>query len=433
MNDSRTAAIFIHGLFSSPATWSAVDSLLEQDPDLRGLAVLHFSYQSPVMRLNPVRRIPNFNDIADSLAVFFEVETTQYDSIALISHSQGGLVAQRFLARMLADSRGYELAKIRRIVMFACPNSGSELGLTIRRGLRFWKHPQEQELRPINESITATQRTIVHSVISAKQITETTCPIRMFAYAGDSDNIVTPSSAKSVFRDVGVIPGDHSSIIRPDSLSHRSYTTLKWNLQAVLNPDRGEQDRRPSSTTTQFDQAQPAPPTTVKYDSRGDADAWRTWTYTAERGVRPEKFPVGDRGVLAIQSKLQESVGLNKSLPMTSGTIEFEYRVADSGGSRGHMYFAVIPMQETGPGRAGLIEVGTNVQGDHRNPRSPFRQRSFIPLAHYADGEWHAMRIQFDFSSLAEAFYAIFGPRINEGLEERGDGILQIRNVVAWS
>src|SRR5206468_2595746 len=39
-----------------------------------------------------------------------------------------------------------------------------------------------------------------------------------------------PTSARGAFRDAGVLPGDHFSIIRPDSHAHRNYLALKMDI-----------------------------------------------------------------------------------------------------------------------------------------------------------------------------------------------------------
>jgi internalin A len=234
VNRQRLAVVFVHGLFSSTDVWSSFAELIRADSDLSMLTLLRFPYSSPVARVKPTRRIPNFNDISDSLGTYLDVEAAGYDGLILVSHSQGGLIVQRYLARMLSDGRGHDLARILRIVLFACPNSGAQFALLLRKAMGWWRHPQERELRPINESITETQRTVINRIIYARENTTNTCRITLFSYAGESDNIVTPASAKSVFPGTGVIPGDHSSIIRPDSHTHRSYTTLKSNLLAAV-------------------------------------------------------------------------------------------------------------------------------------------------------------------------------------------------------
>ncbi|MDY7083783.1 MAG: DUF3089 domain-containing protein [Actinomycetota bacterium] len=222
--------VFIHGILSSAETWSPFLSLIERDADLSFLAPSTFSYPSPPLSLSPLRRIPDINDIADSLRTYLTHERADDTGLVLVAHSQGGLVVQRMLARTLADGRGPELARIRRIVLFACPNSGSELFLLLRRGL-LRRHPQERDLRPLNRDITEAHRIVLNQVIHATTVSASTCPIRITAYAGDSDGVVTAVSAKSVLPEVGVLPGDHFSIIKPDSTGHRSYAALKRHLR----------------------------------------------------------------------------------------------------------------------------------------------------------------------------------------------------------
>ncbi|MEH6374509.1 hypothetical protein V7793_09250 [Streptomyces sp. KLMMK] len=240
------AAVFVHGLFSTSDTWKCIDNLIGSDPELSALTLLKFDYASPKYIFNPLRRVPDFDVLADSLQTFLEVEAKNYSKLAIISHSQGGLIVQRFLARMVSNARGEDLARIKRVIMFACPNSGSEIFLLARKSLKIWRHPQERELRPINEPVTNAHKAVINRIIHAQTVASDRCPITIRAYAGDLDKIVTPTSARSVFPDTGVIPGDHFSIIRPDSHSHRTYTTLKDNLIAALVLDS---DSLPASAT----------------------------------------------------------------------------------------------------------------------------------------------------------------------------------------
>ena len=228
------AAIFVHGIFSSPAAWEPIARLIGQDEDLLGLTLLPFEYASPKFSWSPLRRVPNYNVLADNFQTYLDVDAADYSKLILVSHSQGGLIVQRYLARMLTNGRGRDLQRIRRIVMFACPSSGSEVFILARRWAPFFRNPQERELRPINEAVTEAQKIVVSRVVHAECISSDRCPIPIVAYAGESDNVVTPTSARAVFPNTGVIPGDHSSIIRPDSSSHRCYTTLRSNLITAL-------------------------------------------------------------------------------------------------------------------------------------------------------------------------------------------------------
>lgn len=211
----QAVVVFVHGLFSSSRTWTPFRDLIASDPDFAELSLLDFEYPSPKFNLNPLRQIPDFDVLADSLRTYLETEAADYSEMVLVSHSQGGLIIQRYLARMVMGARGNDLERIRRVIMFACPNSGSEIFLLARRRAIFWSHPQERELRPINESVGTAQQVVINRVVHAQRIASDQCPVSIHAYAGERDNVVTPTSAKGVFPDTGILPGDHFSIIQP--------------------------------------------------------------------------------------------------------------------------------------------------------------------------------------------------------------------------
>lgn len=110
------------------------------------------------------------------------------------------------------------------------------------------------------------------------------------------------------------------------------------------------------------------------YDSQMEQD-FDQWTiHSSVAGFREhvkllKRAPDGAT-TFEIRAFSTESVGVNKSLPMLWGRVEFEYRVVFSEATQPNVYCCMIPMQETGIGRSGLIEVGTNVQADP--PKSVF-------------------------------------------------------------
>lgn len=229
------AVLFIHGLSSSTETWAAFERLIGQDRDLRSLDLIQFGYRTGVSTFRPDTRIPDLDTIAARLRTRFENLEGTYRAVVIVTHSMGGLVVQNFLASMLTAGQGERLSRIRRIVMFACPNAGSELFRTIR-GLVPMRHPQEQQLRPLNAQITKIQQVILNQVVHASAVTDRTCPIPLRLYAGETDNVVTPQSALNVFpfEQTGVVSGNHNTIIQPDSTVHESYQALKADLKAAL-------------------------------------------------------------------------------------------------------------------------------------------------------------------------------------------------------
>lgn len=225
-----TAVVFIHGLFSGPKTWDAFRGLISTDPDLEDFTTFAFGYPSPIAEPDPRRRIPDYDAIADALALFFERDISAFNSVILVTHSQGGLIAQRYLAQMLQSGRGLELARISRVIMFSCPNDGADFLLGLRRNLWIWRHAQERQLRPLNERVAEARRVVLERAVYATSISASTCPISFSVYAGLSDNVVKRDSAKGAFPVGGTLPGDHNSIIAPDSHEHPSFRALKWDL-----------------------------------------------------------------------------------------------------------------------------------------------------------------------------------------------------------
>lgn len=241
----RLGVVFVHGFNSSAQMWEPFESLIGQDEDLDFVGPLPFSYDTRLWQPHPLRGIPEFDTVADSLKEFLDTEAGEFDRLMLVCHSQGGLIVQRCLARMLVEGRGKDLARIRRVVLFACPNNGSQFALALRRGL-LRRNPQEHQLRPLDQQITDTQRIVLRDIVNAGEVTARTCPIPFSVYAGETDNIVTPASAGSVFPGAAALPGDHSGIARPDSRAHRSYSTLRRLIFTAMETDPSDTD--PSDT-----------------------------------------------------------------------------------------------------------------------------------------------------------------------------------------
>lgn len=178
--------VLVHGFKSGPDTWQLVRDRIAEDQSLAFVRTLPFSYATGLKRINPLRTWPSVNAAADSLWEFLRTEAGGFERVVLVSHSMGGLVVQRHLARMLGDGHGWELARIARVVMLACPNDGSQLLLSTRRGVFGQRgHPQESALQPLNEQVTETRRVVLRDVVHARQVTDRTCPIPFSVYAGD--------------------------------------------------------------------------------------------------------------------------------------------------------------------------------------------------------------------------------------------------------
>ncbi|MCT9105406.1 hypothetical protein N4G69_07150 [Streptomyces mirabilis] len=231
MTDERLCVVFVHGFTSNVTVWDPFVQLIAQDDDLKFVTPLAFPYATPWVSLNPFRRIPSIDTVAGGLKEFLDTETEGFQHLMLVGHSQGGLVVQRYLASMLSAGHGHELSRrIRRVVLFACPNTGSGIGLSLRRWLLPF-HQQERQLRPFNEEVARTQSTVISQVVHARETTTHACPIPFAVYGGMEDNIVSPASSIGAFHDAAAfLPGDHFTIVKPDSHRHSSYTAMKRHL-----------------------------------------------------------------------------------------------------------------------------------------------------------------------------------------------------------
>ncbi|MFF3788021.1 FG-GAP-like repeat-containing protein [Streptomyces sp. NPDC001933] len=255
MGDSRLGLVMVHGIMSGPKVWEPLRELIAADRGLGFVEPLTFEYATGLLPVSPLRVFPSIDTVADSLKEYLATEAGAFDQLILVTHSQGGLVAQRYLARMLHDGRGGELARIQRLVMLACPSNGSELLLSLRRRALGVRHPQEKDLRPLNDQVSATLRTVVRDVVHATAVTDRTCPIRVSVYAGESDGVVSRASAQSVFPDSSALPGDHSSILKADSPRHRTFTALRRLILAtrsepyVPEPESAAEPFMPNTAT----------------------------------------------------------------------------------------------------------------------------------------------------------------------------------------
>ncbi|MFD0634659.1 hypothetical protein ACFQ9X_27095 [Catenulispora yoronensis] len=220
--------VFVHGLGSSAGMWDGFGALLAGDGGLSGVVgepVSRFEYASGRVQ-GLVGVLPSIATVADSLKTFLEVEAGGFEGLVLVGHGVGGLVVQRWLVRMLAEGRGRELVRIRRVVLLATPTLGSDvvscLGRVLVRG-----NPQVRELRLFDEALADAVQVMQRSIVNAGPVASaSSCRIPVSAFAAESDGVVSRASAQ-VFAGSAVLPGTHSSVARPDSPRHRTYTTVR--------------------------------------------------------------------------------------------------------------------------------------------------------------------------------------------------------------
>jgi tetratricopeptide (TPR) repeat protein len=234
--------VLIHGLMSSTRTWDEIVDKVVADEALDGLRIHRFGYPSPkIGRLQRLRfrRIPEYDDLAFELGPWLRTNAPDSD-IMIVTHSQGGLILQRYLALMLGAGRGRELARVNLVVLLACPNNGTEFLESARAMLGYHTRPQTRELTALNERVADTLRTVMRQAVNADGVGESHCRIPFHVYAGSSDGIVPRASALSTFGRAESLNGDHFTILRPSSPGNFTFRVLR---QHILEAFSGPVDR----------------------------------------------------------------------------------------------------------------------------------------------------------------------------------------------
>jgi pimeloyl-ACP methyl ester carboxylesterase len=238
------------------------------------LRIQPFHYPSPRKPHLPfsTTRVPDYDDIAQNLATWYIVGLADTSNIAIVAHSQGGLILQRFLTRMLEEGRGKDLARIRTVVMLACPNAGSEYLRSVRHVLGFSRQAQAGSLEVLNKQVANTQRNVLQRIVNATGVDDHQCRIPFHVYAGSSDKIVTAASAQGAFPEVSALAGNHSTILDPDAVGNHTAETVKYHILTDLATRPAQPALR---DVAQVDEASGSATASLAEGVRGAAEKFR--------------------------------------------------------------------------------------------------------------------------------------------------------------
>ncbi len=207
---NQAAVVFIHG-FSGDAqgTWGDFPKYLEADNILSGWDIYAFGYDSSLL---PSRKMfwsspPPICTLADQFATSASQSILKdYNSLAILCHSMGGLVAQR----ALLDNSDL-LQRVSHLIMYGTPSDGLEAASSFK----FWS----RQVRDMGRDSDFMQD------LRARRQTLTGCATLAFtAVAGASDDFVPRESSIDPFEDDirEVVEGNHLTIVKPDARDHRS-------------------------------------------------------------------------------------------------------------------------------------------------------------------------------------------------------------------
>ena len=200
---SRAAIVFIHGFAGHTAqTWGRFPEFLERDVHLQNWDIFTLGYPSSI-RIDVVglwEADPELTLASLSLKSVLSIPPLkQYESLALVAHSMGGLIVQHALLDRATASR------VGHVVLYGTPSNGlakASLGARLKRQARDMSLGSEF-LTSLRSQWTATYGQSL--------------PFTLRVVAGVSDVFVPSASAFSPFpREIcRAIPGNHLEIVKP--------------------------------------------------------------------------------------------------------------------------------------------------------------------------------------------------------------------------
>jgi pimeloyl-ACP methyl ester carboxylesterase len=198
----QTAIVFIHGFSGDRhGTWGSIPEFLRKDARLDGWDMFGFGYQSrkQIDLLGIWSADARLEEIALKLISTPELAKKNYQTLAFVAHSMGGLVIQRAL--ILSP----ELRKrTTHLFLFGTPSAG-----LVKASLLSWLKQQVNNMRAQGPFIEQ-----LRSDWTGLRL-DTAPNFKFFAVAGETDQFVPPNSSLEPFPEKfrRVIPGNHLTML----------------------------------------------------------------------------------------------------------------------------------------------------------------------------------------------------------------------------
>ncbi|MCI0600171.1 MAG: hypothetical protein L0Y60_11755, partial [Beijerinckiaceae bacterium] len=227
----KKLVLFIHGLGGdADGTWQEFPDLMRADTELAELYdVETVEYDTGIFGSQP-----SLAACAGILKTEIGNRYPQYSDIALIAHSQGGLIARWYIAERLNSSQP---PRVSRLLTFATPHHGSGHATLLKRVL--FSSQQVKDLDPNSEFLRAL------SIAWGQAKPERYVRTKYAVAAGDA--IVGQVSAMGQWSpDYEVVGGvGHKASVKPESADSTSFLIAKkFLLEEPLLPGGVEADYR---------------------------------------------------------------------------------------------------------------------------------------------------------------------------------------------
>jgi pimeloyl-ACP methyl ester carboxylesterase len=214
--NANNLLLFVHGFSGEAAdTFGIIPELLMKDERMNGWDMKPLGYSpnvDPEFGKDIWGGIKDIDKISNYLAKSFKYKFDKYDRIAIVTHSLGGIIAQKAIVNLSEELR----TKISHLVLFGTPNYGIEtVQLT-----KLWNN-KYKELSSTGDFIVSLRK-------QWDSIFKNQYPFKLKVVAATDDEYVNLASSFGAFpqKYCETVAGNHLSMVKPQDEFNDSYLLI---------------------------------------------------------------------------------------------------------------------------------------------------------------------------------------------------------------
>jgi pimeloyl-ACP methyl ester carboxylesterase len=226
--------LFVHGFSGSPTeTFGNTPDMLIEDPQFKGWDIYSIGYSSDVLPSigKGVWSVnPDITKISKYLHTLLQNQFADYDRIAFVGHSMGGLAVQR----AIVDLTEPELHKLSHVLFFGTPSAGLKKAFWFS----FW-NTQTRDLSSESTFVKSLRADWSNRFKDGYNFVFKTI-------AGTKDEFVPVDSSLKPFEEkfTGIIEGNHITMVKPVNKDDESFQLILKTLtgQHITNLSGNPED-----------------------------------------------------------------------------------------------------------------------------------------------------------------------------------------------
>jgi len=218
-SEGNNLLLFVHGFSGESDTFGKTPLMLQSDSNFDGWAMKSLGY-SPVVQPKLGKDIWGAILDVDKIAVFLKTSITykfkDYDRIAIVAHSLGGLVAQKAILELDNDNRN----RISHLILFGTPSNGISTEVLTKQ----W-NKKYSELSSEGVYIKSLRQ-------EWKETFNDKYPFKLKVAASSEDEYVSIDSCHKPFDKeyCEIVDGRHLQIVKPNDEKDDAYSLILSTL-----------------------------------------------------------------------------------------------------------------------------------------------------------------------------------------------------------